>query len=139
MIMNINVDNYTVTLDWDLIFEAMKWGLSAELQRRCPTHDSGLRQSIKTMVEDDMLLTYMLDYGIYVEYGTMPHWTSVENLKKWAKDKLGDEKLAYALQRHIALSGTKPHPFIRETIQQEIPKILATALRTAGAVSVLEN
>jgi hypothetical protein len=142
MIQEINIGNYTVHLNWDVIFESIKIDLVEELVRRAPKHDSQLQQSINLSnckTQEDSLLLYMIDYALFVEFGTLPHWTSVDNLKKWAKDKLGDEKLAYALQRHIALFGTKPHPFIRETLQQEFSKILAKALKEEDAVEVYQN
>jgi len=142
MIQEINIGNYTVHLNWDVIFESMKIDLIEELVRRAPKHDGQLQQSINLSnckTQEDSLLLYMIDYALFVEFGTLPHWTSVDNLKKWAKDKLGDEKLAYALQRHIALFGTKPHPFIRETLQQEFSKILAKALKEEDAVEVYQN
>jgi hypothetical protein len=160
MIQEINIGNYTVHLNWDVIFESMKIDLIEELVRRAPKHDGQLQQSINLSnckTQKDSLLLYMIDYALFVEFGTLPHWTSVKNLKKWAKDKLGkkwakdklgkkwakdklgDEKLAYALQRHIALFGTKPHPFIRETLQQEFSKILAKALKEEDAVEVYQN
>lgn len=46
-------------------------------------------------------------YGAPVEFGTRPHWAPIEPLKLWAKRKLDDESLAYAVQRKIARVGTK--------------------------------
>lgn len=42
----------------------------------------------------------------YVFYGTKPHWAPIEPLKEWARWKLGDEKLGYAVQKSIAKYGT---------------------------------
>ncbi len=52
------------------------------------------------------------NHSAAVEFGTKPHWTSVENLKAWARRKLGDENAAYAIQRKIAKFGTDRHPFM---------------------------
>jgi len=46
-------------------------------------------------------------YGAAVEFGTRPHWVPIEPLKLWARRKLGDESIAYAVQRKIARVGTK--------------------------------
>ena len=129
MIMNVK-------FNWDIIFESMRLYLIEELSRRCPKHDGGLLNSIDGKIIDNKLQIYMVDYALAVEFGSAPHWTSVDNLKKWAKDKLGDEKAAYALQRHIAKFGTKPRPFIRETLEQEFTNILAKSLKTKGAVTL---
>lgn len=42
----------------------------------------------------------------YVFYGTRPHWAPIGPLKEWAKWKLGDENLAYAVQWSIKRFGT---------------------------------
>jgi len=126
-----------VWIDWDLCFSVMQLGLIEELKRRVPIHDGELRQSISTEVSNNKLIVYMVSYALYVEEGTAPHWTSVENLKKWARDKLGDEDLAYALQKSIATKGTKPHPFIKETLIQEFPRLLAKGLGYKGVVKVI--
>jgi len=126
-----------IFIDWELCFDAMRLELVEELKRRCPTHDGALRNSISSAVEDGRLNIWMLNYAMYVEEGTAPHWTSVDNLKKWAKDKLGDENLAYALQKSIAVKGTKPHPFIKETLIQEFPRLLAKGLSHKGVVCAL--
>jgi len=124
-----------VKLNWPIIFESMQWLLVEELKRRVPVHDGDLRTSIKGKIRNKELLIYMLSYGLDLEYGTLPgRWVSVDDLKKWCKDKWGSEYLAEVLQSHIYLYGTKPHPFIRETLIQEFPRILADALKTPGAV-----
>jgi len=125
-----------VLIKWDLVFEALKYKLENKLAENAPVHDAQLRNSIVGKVDGDVLKYYMVDYAIYVNEGTAPHWTSVDNLKKWCKDKWGDENLAYALQRHIALHGTEPSKFIQETIEQYVPDLLAEALKTKGAVEV---
>lgn len=62
-----------------------------------------------------------------LEFGSQPHWTSVKNLQPWARRVLGDEDLAYAVQRSIAKKGTKKHPFM-------IPAYMETKLEVAGIV-----
>jgi hypothetical protein len=125
-----------VNINWDIVLEAMSLLLTEELARRCPKHDGTLLNSISGKVDKDSLKIYMAQYALSLEFGARPHWTSVDNLKKWAKDKLGDENAAYALQKHIAKFGTKPHPFIRETLEQEFVNLLGKALKTKGAVEV---
>ena len=70
-------------------------------------------------------------YALPVHEGSRPHWTSVKNLEGWAKRHGWNP---YALQRHIAKHGTKPHPFLKEAIdiaQPNINKRFNTALRNA--------
>lgn len=45
-------------------------------------------------------------HAMYVRMGTRPHWAPIGPLKRWAKWKLGDEDLAYPVQRSIATHGT---------------------------------
>ena len=45
-------------------------------------------------------------HAMYVRMGTKPHWAPIGPLKLWAAAKLGDEKLAYPVQRSIATHGT---------------------------------
>jgi len=50
-----------------------------------------------------------LEYGLYLDTGTKPHWTSVRNLQTWANAKGIN---VYALQASIAKKGTKAHPWL---------------------------
>ncbi len=126
-----------VKINWDIVFGAMSYLVEEELVKRAPVHDGQLRQSINAKVINNELHVFMVDYGFYVDQGTTPHWTSVENLKKWAKDKLGDEDAAYAVQQKIAKHGTKPQPFIRETIRQKGKEFLIRGLKVPGAVELI--
>ncbi|MFH1745561.1 MAG: hypothetical protein ABIG44_00820 [Planctomycetota bacterium] len=45
-------------------------------------------------------------HSMFVRMGTRPHWAPIGPLKAWARWKLGDEKLAYPVQRSIAREGT---------------------------------
>ena len=136
----------TYKLNYAKIFEAIKWELVAELKEEVTTHDGMLRNSISVgnseVVGNEStgfeLQLAMLNYWSYVEFGSAPHWTSVENLKKWAKDKLGDENAAYALQKYIAKYGTKPHPFIRKVIDNKLDDIIYNAIKALGADAVIK-
>lgn len=55
-------------------------------------------------------------YGIYVEFGTRPHWAPIEPLKDWARRVLGDEDAAYPVQKKIAKKGTPFQPFFRPAV-----------------------
>lgn len=127
-----------VKIHWDIVLEHMNYLFVEELSKRAPVHDGALRQSISGKVINEELKIFMVEYAYYIDQGTSAHWTSVENLKKWAKDKLGDENAAYAIQKKIAVHGTKPNPFIRETIKQKGLPFLKKALKQKGAVSVYE-
>jgi len=121
----------------------INWEYEGKIKANFTFKDVKIKQIKKTMYKPKRVFNLSVDEdnsfvvnGLVV-HNTAPHWTSVENLKKWAKDKLGDENLAYALQKSIAVKGTKPHPFIKETLIQEFPRLLAKGLSHKGVVCAL--
>jgi len=78
---------------------------------------------IKYMVGTNLI------YARTVEFGGGPRWVPIENLKKWAKRKLGDENAAYAIQKMIAKNGIKPKPFLRPAYQAVIPGYIESIKR----------
>jgi len=60
-----------ISIDWDLVFESMKFYLIEELQRRAPTHDGDLKRSITAAIQDDRLVISALHYAIYVDEGCL--------------------------------------------------------------------
>jgi hypothetical protein len=71
---------------------------------------SNLRNSVQFKWNHKLSVTVgpTAKYAEYVEFGTRPHWTSVHNLEAWARLRGINP---YALQRSIALHGTKPNPY----------------------------
>ena len=59
-----------------------------------------------------------VEYGIYVEYGTKPHYVPITPLKDWAGRVLGDKNLAYSIRAKIAKQGTAAQPFFRPAIHE---------------------
>lgn len=59
-------------------------------------------------------------HAIFTRTGTRPHWAPIEPLKRWAAIKLGDEKLAYAVQRNIAKFGTSRYLSLKGIPYNEI-------------------
>ncbi len=90
---------------------------------RTPHAFGNLRGSLQpdTTVIGDLIIgrvTSNLPYAQWVELGSEPHWVPIDPLKLWAKRKLGDESLAYAVQRAIARRGTKGHFMFREGFKE---------------------
>lgn len=86
-----------------------------ELAKRYAPADTGfLRRNIKIIKINNhkYIIVSEAPYSASMEFGSKPHWTSVENLKTWAKRKLGDENIAYALQKSMAKKGVKRQPFM---------------------------
>lgn len=53
------------------------------------------------------------EYAAPVEEGSRPHWAPLAALTPWAVDH---DIEPFALQRHIAVHGTRPHPFLRPAL-----------------------
>ncbi len=133
----------TYKLNYKAIFEDMQFQLVEQFKLEAPVHDADLRKSISSDVTGDkvtgaILNIYMISYWAPVEFGAIPHWTSVENLKKWCKDKWGDENLAYALQKHIAKFGTKPSGFIRKVLDEKLYDLFCDSIKRLGQDALIK-
>jgi len=88
----------------------------------CPVDTGRLRNSINLRPSTPGYTTYQLadgtDYGVNLEFGTSPHFTSASNLKDWSRRVLSDEKAAYAVRNAIAKRGTEAQPFFRPALIQ---------------------
>lgn len=67
------------------------------------------------------------DYAVFVHEGTGPavgrprYWPPIEPLKDWARKKLGDERLGYAVQRKIHAKGTEGKKFLEIPFNAALP------------------
>ena len=88
----------------------------------CPVDTGRLKNSIILRPTSPGYGNYKLsdgvDYGIDVEFGTSPHYTSAKNLKGWARRVLKNESAAYAVTKSIAKRGTEAQPFFRPAMDQ---------------------
>lgn len=91
-------------------------------KRRAPVDTGRLRASINLFPEAKLASEYLLvcgvDYGVYVEYGTSPHYPPISPLKRWSRHVLGDEEAAYAVRGKIAKQGTPAQPFFRPAFNE---------------------
>ncbi len=92
-----------------------------QLAKRFAPVDTGLlRRSITLQPKQQGAIEYFLadgvEYGEYMEYGTSPHFPPVGKLKVWSRRVLGDESLACAVAKTIAVKGTTAHPFFRPSL-----------------------
>jgi hypothetical protein len=81
-------------------------------------------------------------HRMFVRGGTPPHWAPIGPLKDWARVKLGDENLAYPVQRSIATHGTsvwqerkrgtKANPWPKRVVARGDFQAMVT--RTAAAI-----
>jgi len=99
------------------ILEAVQAGF-AKSQAEVPEATGALRESGELVeTPQGARFTYDSEYARYVEGGTEPHYPPIEPLKRWAGRVLGDESIAYALQKKIGEEGTEPQPFVRPGIE----------------------
>jgi HK97 gp10 family phage protein len=84
-----------------------------------------LKGGLSHTVEDDVrgIVWSKKNYGIFVELGTRPHWAPIEPLKRWAQLKLGNASLGYAVQKKIAMKGTKAQPFMQPAVIESMQDI----------------
>ena len=95
------------------------WAL---MLNRVPVDTGHLKSSIHIDPKSQGFNTYTIatgvKYAVDIEYGTSPHDVAVDDLKGWAKRKLGNEDLAGAVQQKIAERGTPEKPFFRPAIAE---------------------
>lgn len=113
--------------------EALKEKLTWEHGR----FKSPLKSSIQYRIDGDDIVIEMEAYGEYLEFGT-PNPTTPEEIMQWVEEKImptvkvtgknraaKKKRIAESLAKHITKFGPKPFPFIRQTIREDLPKILA--------------
>ncbi len=107
-------------------------GMAGEVQRivndvkaNTPVNTGTLRNSIRQerAGKTTWHIGSHLSYAAAVEYGTKPHMPPSNALRYWAKRKLGNEQLGYAIARKIAQRGTKPHRMFRNALNAHAPRI----------------
>ena len=102
-----------------------------ELTLVCPVDTSRLVNSIKVRSTNEGLIIWMVGYGKYVEFGTLPHTIEPKN-KKALKFEVGRiERLSgrkkgkdMVIVKKVKHPGTRPQPFIRNTIQNKLKQII---------------
>lgn len=135
--------NFKIDIDYDLLFRHMQHKLVSEIARRCPKYDMDLLASLSAEVRSDgtpILEVLGEKYALYLERGNIPFVSEdTPKLKRWCKDKLGDEKLWYIVFKHISTNGVRPQKFISQTLNEEITSIIAYALQQPSVVKMYIN
>ena len=80
-----------------------------------------------------------LPYASVVEFGKTAGWfPNLTDLKVWARRKLGDERLAFAVGRAIKKRGFRAQPYLTPALEEAQPRVqLLFAARITQAVSEL--
>ncbi len=93
-----------------------------ELVLASPVDTGRLRNSIKVKSYEGGISIFMVDYGKFVEFGTPPHLIKPKD-KEALKFKVGKGgKPIFA--KVVKHPGTRPNPFIRNTIQNKLRQII---------------
>ena len=72
---------------------------------------------MKTSDGDGWTIEYTAPHSTDVEYGSEPHYVPIDDLRSWAKRKLGKpdkeaERIAWAVRNKIAKDGTEARYFL---------------------------
>jgi HK97 gp10 family phage protein len=99
-----------------------------ELMLVCPVDTGRLRNSIKVKTYEEGIIIWMAEYGKFVEFGTPPHTINPNSKKalKFKVGKRGNKKEIFAKVVHHP--GSRPQPFIRNTIQNKLRNIIIEEL-----------
>ena len=109
--------------------------LQNELMMACPVDTGRLRNSIKVRETPGGVIIWMADYGMFVEFGTVPHIIK-PGQKKALKFEVGkSERLGkkgskknIVFAKEVKHPGTRPNPFIRNTIMNKLKQIIEEEL-----------
>jgi hypothetical protein len=73
-------------------------------------------------------------YAWPMETGTGPHMVPIAQLKSWAKRKLGDERLAYPVQKAIARNGIKGRKYMISAFQEKKDEFTKNVQKAIDAI-----
>lgn len=77
-----------------------------------------------------------LPYAQVIEFGRKAGWfPNVDNLKVWARRRLGDERLAFVVGRAIKKRGFQAQPYLEPALEEAEPRVqLIFAARISQAI-----
>jgi len=129
--MNINISIKTPNLerereDTEELLKKVLYQSMVKMEEiaktKAPVDTGNLRARIHLNPENPGATEYTLsdgvEYGVYVEYGTKPHFVPITPLKGWAGRVLGDPNIAYAIREKISVRGVPAQPFFRPAIHE---------------------
>jgi hypothetical protein len=105
---------------YELFKQGIALDLQNELKRVAPVDEGRLKASIICDVRGSNIVVAMVDYALYVEFGTQPHIIRPVNKKAlhWKSGKAD----VFATEVHHP--GTEPQPFIRNTFYHKLKPIV---------------
>jgi HK97 gp10 family phage protein len=106
---------------WPLVMEGIANDFVNALKNRVPVNEGHLKASIRyKVVSSKVIEINMLQYGMYVEFGTAPHIIRPKDAD--ALKFSGSDGPVFA--KVVNHPGTRPQPFIRTTLKADMPKII---------------
>lgn len=100
-----------------------------------PVDTGRLKNSIRVIPSKNGVTLIIVEYAMFVEFGSIPHVITAKSGKKlhWHKTK-GRTQHSHPHSKAMAKDavyakevrhpGTRPNPFIRNTINNKLPKII---------------
>jgi len=109
---------------WDSFKFNIANDLVTALARNCPVDKGILRASIDFRIIGKKIEIFMKDYALYVEFGTPPHI-----IKPKDKKALHWGGATGPIVKEVMHPGTRPQPFIRNTLRAEFPGIIRSNIQ----------
>lgn len=124
----INAELYEIGIDW--LVAADQWLFDNNSNYTGQTRDELYFEIVETLDGVALEAGSRSGHSLWVHEGRGPgRMPPVSKIKDWVRVKLGvgDERaatsIAWAIAKSIAEKGTKPQPFLRESLEALLPSI----------------
>lgn len=91
-------------------------------KRRAPVDTGRLKNSINLTPKREGAKAYTVSdgvaYGVFLEFGTTPHFPPPDSLSGWTRRTLGRDASPFAIAQAIAKRGTPAQPFLRPAAKE---------------------
>jgi|AKVG01.1.fsa_nt_gi HK97 gp10 family phage protein len=104
--------------------------MTDEVSDNAPVDTGELRDSIESVVESvgeamfEIKIGSEADQASPMEFGTRPFFPPPDELRGWARRKLGDADLAYPVARSISETGIEEQPYLRPAFRNNVERIV---------------
>lgn len=104
--------------------------MTDEVSDNAPVDTGELRESIKSVVESVGQAMFKIKIGSDVdqaspiEFGTDPFFPPPNELRGWARRKLGDADLAFPVAKSISETGISEQPYLRPAFKNNVERIV---------------
>lgn len=137
----ISPDDTVFERQWAQAMNEIGFRISDAIAEEAPVNRGGLKNSIRHKVEGDEVIIYMVDYALYVEYGTPPHiirptekqalaWGKYVGVSKSGKPMYATPPIGHPV-KEVHHPGTQANPFIKRTLGRQFVRVVEQALKRA--------